>query len=64
MRANFLVVNDAVQEVIDLVDESMLPANDMPPRPPVFPPGVVFFSDQDIVEALSLFGFLIYPEDF
>ena len=62
MGSNFLIVHNAVQEVIDLVDEGMLPANDMPMRPPILPPGVVSFRDQDIVEALGLFRFFIDPE--
>ena len=63
MRANFPVVDNAVQEMVDLMDESVLPADDMPVRPPVLPPGVMSFCDQHVVEALGFFGFLIHPED-
>ena len=41
VRANFFIVHNAIQEMIDLMDEGVLPANDMPVRPPVLPPGMV-----------------------
>src|SRR5205823_7979732 len=62
IRRYLLVVNDRVEEMGDLVDEGVLPANDVTVRPPVRPERVICFGHQDIGEALRFFYWSIFPE--
>ena len=62
MRRYITVVYDAVEQVGDLVDEGVLPADDVAVRPPVLPERVMGLGDQHLVKALRLFGRVIDPE--
>src|ERR1043166_2390504 len=62
-RRHVLVVHDAVQEMVDLVDHRVLPPDDVPVRPPVRDERVVALGDHRLVEALGLLGLLAHPED-
>ena len=44
--------------------KGMFPADHVPLWPPIFPPGMIAFGDQHIVEALGFLGLLADPEDF
>lgn len=57
------VVGNAVEQVGDLVDKGVFPADHVSLGPPIFPPGMVGFADQDVVEALGFFGLFANPED-
>ena len=63
MWTNFSIIDNAVQEMIDLVNESVFPTDDMTLRPPIIPPGMIIFGNQDIMKTLGLFGFFTHPED-
>src|SRR4051812_7943275 len=52
VRGDVGVVADRTQEVVDLVDERVLPADHVPLRPPVLPEGMVGLGDEHRAEAL------------
>ena len=45
------VVDNGIQQVMDLVDEGVLPADDVAVRPPMLPEGVIRLGDEDIGKA-------------
>src|SRR6185436_8568955 len=63
VRRHVLLVHDAVEQVVDLVDHRVLPPDDVTVGPPVRHEGVVAFADDDLVEALGLLRLLADPED-
>ena len=63
-RRYILVIDDAVEQMGDLMDKGVLPANHMPLWPPIFPPRVERFRDKHILEPLGLLGLFADPEDF
>src|SRR5688500_2094382 len=61
---NAFVIDDGVKQVVNFMNKSVFPADDVPVRPPVRPEGVVAFADQYAMEALRFFWLLTYPEHF
>ena len=60
---DLFVVHNAVEQMCDLVHKGMFPADHMPLRPPVFPPGVIGLGNEHVAEALGLFWFVANPVD-
>ena len=61
--SDIVILNDAVQQVCNLMNKEMFPSDDMTVRPPVFPPGVIGFGNKYIMESLGLLGFFFNPKD-
>src|SRR5687767_6014217 len=51
VRSDVRVVGDGGEEVVQLVDERVAPADDVPRRPPVLPEGMGRLRDEDCREA-------------
>ena len=62
-RGHVLVVHDAVEQVVHLVDHRVLPADDVAVGPPVRDERMVPLGDRHAVEALRLLRLLADPED-
>ena len=52
VRRDVAVAGDRGEQVVDLVDEGVLPADDVPVRPPPLPEGVVCLADEDRAEPI------------
>src|SRR5690606_41320 len=63
IRGNFSAADDRVEEVVEFVHKRVLPADDVPVRPPVLPVGMERLSDQRVVEAARLFRLIPGPEN-
>src|SRR5207248_5816230 len=60
--SDLAIVDNRIQQVIDLVDEGMFPADDMSLGPPVLPPRVKRLADQHIGKALRFAWAAVLPE--
>ena len=58
-----MVIDNRAEKVMEFVDEAVFPADDMPMRPPVFPVGMMGFSNKHIMEALGCIWLFTLPED-
>lgn len=56
------VVDDAVEQVGEFVDEGVFPANDVTGRPPIFQPRVLRLGDENVGKPLRSVGFAAHPE--
>jgi hypothetical protein len=58
-----LVIDDGIQQVGDLMDESVFPSDHMTLRPPIFPERMEGLGNQDVMETLGFFGLVVLPKD-
>src|SRR5215212_1220706 len=50
--------------MVDFMDERMLPADNVPLRPPILPPGMIRLADENIGETLCFARLTAFPVDF